>query len=91
MNSDHLTQPTGTAESRGKAAIAKLTKPQAELLAAMKAGTICHYMGGMACYYFRNDTMRRCTSQVRALLARGLVEAYDEDWRGHKVRATTSA
>lgn len=68
----------------------KLSPPQAELLAAMQAGVICHYMmhGRGENYYFRSDTMRHCTAQANALRARGLVEPYARDWRGHKLRAT---
>jgi hypothetical protein len=56
----------------------KLTKNQQELLDAMKAGAICHYMRyagrfNPTAYYFRSDTMMRCTKTAEALLARGLV------------------
>jgi hypothetical protein len=71
---------------------AKLPKTQAKLLEAMRKGVICHYMPyagnfNPTAYYFRNDTMRRCTAQVKGLLERGLVEKFAEEWRGHKVRA----
>lgn len=71
----------------------KLSKTQAELLAAMRAGAECYYMRYMgrfnpAPYYFRNDTMRRCTAQVKALLDKGLVEKVPTSRFGdHIVRA----
>lgn len=72
----------------------KLSETQAELLEAMRKGVICHYMRSMGrfnptAYYFRNDNRRRCTAQVRALLAKGLVEKCDiKPYSGdHHVRA----
>lgn len=57
-----------------------LTPSMQELLDAMKAGTICHFMpyaGSFQpnAYYFRNDTMKKCTRAARGLLERGLVVA----------------
>lgn len=65
---------------------AKLSAAQAELLESMRKGVAVHYLSGLDSYYFRSDTMRRCSSQVRALLKRGLVEEFDSTWRGAKVR-----
>lgn len=70
----------------------RLPKTQQELYAAMKAGAICHHMSyrgsfNPTAYYFRSDTMKRCTAAAEALLKRGLIEKYDQDWRGHKLRA----
>lgn len=66
----------------------KLSKTQLELLEAMKKGVKCLYMPYMGtfnpnAYYFRNDTMRRCTAPAKALLEKGLVVVTDKDWRGH--------
>lgn len=71
----------------------KLSTPQAELLQAMRAGAVCHYMRYMGTfnptpYYFRTDTMKPCTKQARALLTRGLVEEFERGAYGnHKLRA----
>lgn len=65
----------------------KLSPAQAELLAAIRSGMVCHFIGGIDAYYFRSDSMKRCSAQVNALLRRKLIEIYDKDWRGHKVRA----
>jgi K+/H+ antiporter YhaU regulatory subunit KhtT len=59
---------------------------QHELYEAMKKGVIIHHIKGRDSYYFRTDTMKRCTAQARALRKSGLVEAYSEDWRGCKLR-----
>lgn len=69
----------------------KLTAPQRELYEAMLNGCTCFYMPyagrfNPSAYYFRTDNMKRCTAQAKALLKRGLVEKYKEDWRGHKLR-----
>lgn len=69
----------------------KLTDRQQGLYEAMKNGAICYYMPYMGrfnenAYYFRDDNHARCTAQVKALLSHGLVEIYDQNWRGHKVR-----
>ena len=74
----------------------KLPKTQQELLDAMQAGVICHYMPYMGRlrpnpYYFRNDNMKRCTAAAGALLEKGLVEVFDKDWNGHKLRAKEGA
>lgn len=68
----------------------RLTKTQSELLTAMKAGVVCYYMPYMGrfnpkAYYFRNDTMKRCTAAAQALLEKGLVEIKDKDFRGHRL------
>ena len=57
----------------------KLSKSQAELLEAMQNGVKCYYMRYMGrfnptAYYFRSDTMKRCTATAKALLEKGLVE-----------------
>lgn len=66
----------------------KLSKTQLELLEAMKNGVKCHYMPyagrfNPTAYYFRNDTMKRCTAAARALLEKGLAVKTNSDWRGH--------
>jgi len=70
--------------------VMRLSKTQTELLEAMKTGVICWYMPYMGrlnptAYYYRSDTMKRCTAAARALLKKGLVEKKDRDWRGHKL------
>jgi mevalonate pyrophosphate decarboxylase len=62
-----------------------------ELYAAMQHGVTCFYMPcagrfNETAYYFRSDTHKRCTKQAKALIKAGLVEKYDEDWRGHSLR-----
>jgi hypothetical protein len=57
----------------------KLSKSQAELLEAMQNGVKCYYMRYMGrfnpkAYYFRGDTMKRCTATAKALLEKGFVE-----------------
>jgi hypothetical protein len=56
----------------------KLTPAADDLLRAMRAGVIVHfmeYMGGSTrAYYFRNDTMKPCTKQAEALVSRGLAK-----------------
>jgi hypothetical protein len=66
----------------------QLTPSQQELLDAMKAGVVLHYMPYVGRvnpneYYFRSDTMRKCTSPAKALLKAGLVQVTNKDWRGH--------
>jgi hypothetical protein len=56
-----------------------LSKTQSELLEAMKAGVIIHFMPYMGrfnphSYYFRQDTHDRCTSAAEALIAKGFAE-----------------
>lgn len=56
-----------------------LSKTQQDLLDAMKAGVTIHYMPYAGSwnprpYYFRNDTMKRCTAAAEALRAKGLAE-----------------
>jgi len=65
----------------------KLTPPQQELLDAMRAGTRVIFMrNGGSYWYFRTDTMKRCSNQARALEKAELVERYREDWRGYTLR-----
>jgi hypothetical protein len=75
-----------------------LTTAQAELLAAMQTGVICHYMRyagsfNPTAYYFRSDNRKRCTAQVKALLARGLAEKFDiKPYSGdHHVRVRSAS
>ena len=73
----------------------KLPKTQADLLAAMRNGVRCRYMPYMGnynpgSYYFRSDTMKRCTAAASALLEKGLVEVVNRDWRGHTLVAIVS-
>ena len=49
----------------------KLTPKQQELLEAMRSGVEVHYLRGVEAYYFRSDTMRRCSSQARGLYDKG--------------------
>lgn len=68
----------------------KLSKTQSELLEAMKGGVTCRYMPyagrfNPTSYYFRSDTMKRCTAPAKALLEKGLVEVKNKDWRGHSL------
>lgn len=72
----------------------ELSKTQAELLSAMQNGAKCEYMPYMGsfnqnAYYYRNDTMKRCTTAARSLLEKGLVKMVDKDWRGHTLEAAT--
>ena len=67
----------------------KLSPSQSILLAAMRSGVAVHFLSGLDPYYFRSDTMARCTKGVEVLIQLGLAERYDEDWRGAKVRAKT--
>ncbi len=51
----------------------KLTKPQQELLDAMKAGVEIHYMPyrgsfNPTAYYYRSDTRRTVTAAAKALI-----------------------
>ena len=62
--------------------IVRLSASQQELLDAMRGGVRVYYMTGMNAHAFRTDTMRHCTSTIDALKRRGLVEAYNSDWRG---------
>ena len=71
-----------------------LTKPQQELLDALRAGLFCHYMKYMgrfnaSPYYFLSGTTKRCTAQVEVLLKRGLAEKFEVKTFGdHKVRVS---
>ena len=62
----------------------KLSKRQAELLAAMETGVVCYYMRSMVrfnptAYYFRSDTMKRCTATAKALFDKGLLTSKVDD------------
>jgi t-SNARE complex subunit (syntaxin) len=63
-----------------------LTAAQRDLLDAAKAGTTVHFMGGGSCYYFRTDTMKRCTKQAQALICKGFLVEQSRDWRGAKYK-----
>lgn len=54
----------------------------------MKKGLKVFFMDGPNACYFRGDSMRHCTVQVRALLKAGLIERYDtvSYSNKHKVR-----
>lgn len=72
-------------------AIPRMSVLTKELYASMQNGVTCFYMPyagrfNQTAYYFRSDTHKRCTKQVKALIKAGLVEKYDEDWRGHSLR-----
>lgn len=71
-----------------------LSKTQRELYEAMLNGETVHYMPYLGrfrpdSYYFRSNGCRRCTAAAVALLSKGYAERYDEDVRGHKLRAKT--
>lgn len=53
----------------------KLSKAQAELLAAIEAGVVCYYAHPVrrGNYWYRTDTHKTCTRTAEALIARGLV------------------
>jgi hypothetical protein len=58
---------------------AKLSKTQQDLLDAMKRGVTVHYMPyagrfNPTAYYFRTDTMKRCTAAADALIQKGLAK-----------------
>ena len=85
--------PTGVV-SGALLGVVKLTKPQRELYDAMLGGMICHYMPYRGwvnpnAYYYRDDNCKKCTKAAQSLEKRGLVERFDEDWRGHKIRVKT--
>ena len=66
----------------------KLSKSEAELLAAMETGVVCYYMRHMGrfnptAYYFRSDTMKRCTETAKALFDKGLLESKVEKSGDH--------
>jgi hypothetical protein len=84
-----------TDAARVEPIVMQLSKTQAELLEAMKSGVVCHYMPyagrfNPTDYYFRDDTMRRCTAAAKALYEKGLVEVKDKDWRGHRLVAKSA-
>ena len=58
----------------------KLTKTQADLLRAIQNGVKVFYMSwsrSSGHYYFRADTMNRCTKAAEALGHSGLIEMKD--------------
>lgn len=68
-----------------------LSPTQADLLKAIRRGVKVHYMEYLGRhnpnpYYFRNDTHKRCTAAVDALVAKGFLEIYDQNYGKHKVR-----
>ncbi len=70
----------------------KLSKTQQELHEAMLRGVTCHYMPysgrfNPSAYYFRSDTMKKCSKAAAALLKLGLVERFNVDLRGCELRA----
>lgn len=70
----------------------KLSKTQQELLDAIASGVTVHfspYAGRFNPheYYWRDDTMKRCTAAASALVDKGFVDKVDVSWRGHKLRA----
>lgn len=70
---------------------AKLPRTQQELLDAMRGGVTLNYLPyagsfNPVAYYFRSDNMKRCTAAAEALLRKGLVEKFNESWRGHRLR-----
>jgi hypothetical protein len=84
----------------GKEDVAKKNKQGKELSAsalelyeAMKTGVTCQYLyplKGKKAFYWRSDTLRKCTKQAVALLDAGLVE-YDENiLMGHRIRIKRS-
>lgn len=80
----------GTASDVDPASVDRLSRTQQDLFEAMKSGVYCKYMPyqgrfNPTAYYYRSDTMKRCTAAAEALLKKGLVEVKDKDWRGHKL------
>ena len=55
----------------------KLSARMTDLLTAMQRGVMVSHIGGPDAYFFRQDTMERCTATFCALEARELVT------RGH--------
>lgn len=60
----------------------KLSKPQQDLVDAMKQGVTIHYMGYMGrfnphAYYFRADTNKKCTASADALIDKGIARRTD--------------
>ena len=59
----------------------KLSKTQQELLDAMRAGKVVHYMRYMGRfnpvpYYFLSGSMKKCTAAAETLIKKGLAEHY---------------
>jgi hypothetical protein len=79
----------------GKLLRMKLSRYQRELLEAMHAGVRVHYIHhetlmNATAYYFRSDTMKRCTRAAKALLAWGVVEKVEcGPDRRHQLRPCT--
>lgn len=72
-------------------ATVKLSKSQQDLLDAMAAGVqvrFTPYMGRFnpKDYYYRCDTQKKCTAAAQSLLEKGLVEKFEQTWRGHQLR-----
>lgn len=65
----------------------KLSPAACELYAAMQKGVTCSYsfIKGNA-VLFRSDTLYVCTKQAVALINAGLVEKFDENMRGYRLR-----
>jgi hypothetical protein len=68
----------------------KLTKPQQDLLDAIRAGVTVSFSPYMRRfnpgeYYIRLDTSAKCTPAARALLNKGLVEKVGVSWLGHNL------
>ena len=60
----------------------KLSKPQQDLVDAMKQGVTIHYMGYTGrfnphAYYFRADTNKKCTASADALIDKGIARRTD--------------
>jgi hypothetical protein len=60
----------------------RLSTTQQNLLDAMRSGVRVHFMSGLNAHCFRTDTHASCTATVAALRRKGLIEAYNIDWRG---------
>lgn len=71
----------------------ELTAPVLELYEAMKAGVTCQQLypfKAKKSFCWRSDTLRKCTKQAAALLEAGLIEKYDENMRGYRLRVKGS-
>ena len=60
----------------------KFSKAQKELLDAIRAGVKVHFLTGLNARYFRYDGKPIHFKTADFLLTHGLVEKYNEDWRG---------
>lgn len=66
-----------------------LSKAQQELLDALKTGVVVHYMPYAGSvnprpYYFRADTMKKCTAAADALISKGFA-VLDGGWSREKL------